>query len=67
MAYGSSRVSKIVAHSKPSEIDWKYGEPIAEWSARNTGDPASGWPFWPDRSHCRLVALHLTRRAAGQR
>ena len=30
--------ARNIAHSKPSEIDWKYGEPIAESPARKTGD-----------------------------
>ena len=29
--------ARNIAHSKPSEIDWKYGEPIAESPSRNTG------------------------------
>ena len=36
------------AHSRPSEIDWKYGEPIAESPSRKTGVLASGWSM-PDR------------------
>ena len=29
--------ARNIAHSKPSEIDWKYGEPMAESPSRNTG------------------------------
>ena len=35
--------ARNIAHSKPSEIDWKYGEPMAESPARNTGVVANGW------------------------
>ena len=49
--------ARYIAHSKPSEIDWKYGEPMAESPARNTGELANGWSLGPAVSHCRLVAL----------
>ena len=39
--------ARYIAHSKPSEIDWKYGEPIAESPARNTGELANGWSLRP--------------------
>ena len=39
--------ARNIAHSKPSEIDWKYGEPMAESPARNTGVVANGWSRGP--------------------
>ena len=44
------------AHSRPSEIDWKYGDPIAESPARKTVASASGWSS-PDWRHRRLVTF----------
>ena len=41
--------ARNIAHSNPSEIDWKYGEPIAESPARNTGEVANGWSLGPLR------------------
>ena len=46
-----------IAHSNPSEIDWKYGEPMAESPARNTGELANGCSPEPAVRHCRLVAF----------
>ena len=47
------------AHSRPSEIDWKYGDPIAESPSRKTGALASGWSM-PD---CAPEAARRVPRA----
>ena len=47
--------ARYIAHSNPSEIDWKYGEPMAESPARITGVLASGCPAGRTRQR-RLVA-----------
>ena len=42
------------ADSRPNEMDWKYGDPIAESPSRNTGVQASGWSR-PDSYQRRVV------------
>ena len=44
------------ALSKPSEIDWKYGEPMAASPRRNTGVVASAVGSG-ERCHGRLVTF----------
>ena len=41
--------ARYIAHSKPSEIDWKYGEPMAESPARNTGERGERVVAWRRR------------------
>jgi hypothetical protein len=53
----ASSPARYIARSKPSEIDWKYGEPSAESPVRKTGERAKGWSLRPAAHHCRLVAL----------
>src|SRR4029453_3807285 len=68
---GRSRRSRSpdrnIAPSRPSEIDWKCGEPIAESPSRNTGVLANGWSAGPERRHRRLVALRARYRSSGMR
>ena len=45
------------AHSRPSEIDWKYGDPIAESPSRKTGAVASGSIERRTDAKRRLVAF----------
>ena len=54
------------AHSMPSEIDWKYGEPIAESPSRKTGAFANGWSR-PEPCQRRLVAFLAWYRSSGIR
>ena len=54
------------AHSRPSEIDWKYGDPIAESPSRKTGAAASGWSL-PDSRQRRLVAFLARYTSSGIR
>ena len=63
----SRSLARNIAHSKPSEIDWKYGEPIAESPTRNTDERANGWSPVSARRHCRLVALRARYKSSGIR
>src|SRR6478672_649489 len=59
--------ARNIAHSKPRDIDWKYGEPIAESPSRNTGELANGWSPAPAARYRRLVALRARYRFRGIR
>ena len=49
--------ARNIAHSKPSEIDWKYGEPIAESPSEEHRRARERMVERPVVCHGRLVAL----------